>query len=134
HPATLVRSPERWIPAGRLPAVPRHPFEELSVTNDRQARAARAEQMRKEREKADRKQRNLITIAIVAIVVVLIAAAGWGIKSLSNSNEKSTEVIEPRNLTDGGVDYPAGGEGGAAADNADAPLVEVFEDFLCPAC
>lgn len=104
------------------------------MTNDRQARAARAEQMRKEREKADRKQRNLITIAIVAIVVVLIAAAGWGIKSLSDSNEKNTEVIEPRNLTDGGVDYPAGGEGGAAADNADAPLVEVFEDFLCPAC
>lgn len=100
------------------------------MTNDRQARAARAEQMRKEREKAERKQRNKITVAIVAVVVVLIAAAGWGIKSLSDSNEKNTEVIEPKNLTESGVDFPVTGD----ADNAEAPLVEVFEDFLCPAC
>jgi len=100
------------------------------VTNDRQARAARAEQMRKEREKAERRQRNTITVAIVAVVVVLIAVAGWGIKSLSDSNAKATEVVTPRNTTDQGVDYPVA----AGKDNADAPLVEIFEDYLCPAC
>ncbi|SKB04422.1 DsbA family protein [Aeromicrobium choanae] len=100
------------------------------MTNDRQARAARAEQMRKEREKAERKQRNKITVAIVVVVLVLIAAAGWGIKSLSDDNAKNTEVIEPANLTEGGVDFPAT-EGAASAD---APVVELFEDFLCPAC
>lgn len=98
------------------------------MTNDRQARAARAEQMRKERDKADRRQRNTITVAIVAIVVVLIGAAGWGIKSISDGNTKATEMVEPRNLTDDGAQFPSD------ADNADAPLVEVFEDFLCPAC
>lgn len=100
------------------------------MTNDRQARAARAEQMRKEREKADKRQRNLITVAIVVVVVLLIAAAGWGIKSLSDSNAKATEVVEPRNLTDEGVAYPV------AQDKlkADAPVVEIFEDYLCPAC
>lgn len=100
------------------------------MTNDRQARAARAEQMRKEREKADRRQRNLITVAIVAVVVVLIAAAGWGVKSLSEDNAKATEVVTPRNLVDDGVPYPPT----SGTENADAPLVEIFEDFLCPAC
>ncbi|WP_286929518.1 MULTISPECIES: DsbA family protein [Aeromicrobium] len=99
------------------------------MTNDRQARAARAEQMRKEREKAERKQRNKITVAIVVVVLVLIAAAGWGVKSLSDDNAKSTEVIEPANLTEGGVDFPATGQ-----TKPDAPVMEVFEDFLCPAC
>ncbi|MFS0885994.1 DsbA family protein [Aeromicrobium sp. 179-A 4D2 NHS] len=100
------------------------------MTNDRQARAARAEQMRKEREKADRRQRNLITVAIVVVVVLLIAAAGWGVKSLSDDNAKATEVVEPANLVDGGVPYPVAD----GTDNSKAPLVEIFEDFLCPAC
>ena len=100
------------------------------MTTDHQARAARAEQMRKGREKADRRQRNLITVAIVVVVVLLIAAAGWGIKSLSDDNEKATEVVEPANLVESGVPYPATG----GADNSKAPVVEIFEDFLCPAC
>jgi protein-disulfide isomerase len=104
--------------------------EEPHVTNDRQARTARAEQMRKERQKAERKQRNKITVAIVAVVIVLIGLAAWGVKSLSDQNKTNTEVIEPRNLQDQGVTFPVA-EG---VDNADAPLVEVFEDFLCPAC
>lgn len=101
------------------------------MTNDRKARAARAEQMRKEREKADRKQRNIISIAIVAVVVVLLGVAAWGISSISEANKKSTEVIEPRNLVDSGVPYiPA--DDVEVAENA--PVVEVFVDFLCPAC
>jgi protein-disulfide isomerase len=44
--------------------------------------------------------------------------------------KQRTEVIEPANLTEGGVDFPAP-EGAASAD---APVVELFEDFLCPAC
>lgn len=101
------------------------------MTNDRKARAARAEQMRKEREKADRKQRNVITVAIVAVVVVLLGVAGWGISSMSKENAKSTEVIEPRNLIDSGVPFSAAE--GVEVD-ANAPVVDVFVDFLCPAC
>jgi len=100
------------------------------VTNDRKARAARAEQMRKERQKADRRQRNVISVAIVAVVVLLIGAAWWAIDTASKENMTNTEVIEPRNTVEGGVDHPAGD----GVDNADAPLVEVFADFLCPAC
>ncbi|WP_313406890.1 thioredoxin domain-containing protein [Aeromicrobium sp.] len=102
------------------------------MTNDRQARAARAEQMRKEREKADKRQRNLITVAIVAVVVILIGAAGWGIKSMSNSNAKQQDVVVPKTLSEGdngGFEFPATTP---AADGA--PVVEVYEDFLCPHC
>lgn len=101
------------------------------MTNDRKARAERAEQMRKERDKADRKQRNIITVAIVAVVVVLLGVAGFGINSLSKQNAKSTEVIEPRNLVDAGVPFPAAE--GVEVD-ANAPVVDIFVDFLCPAC
>lgn len=101
------------------------------MTNDRKARAARAEAMRKEREKADRKQRNMISVAIVAVVVVIIGIAAWGISSISASNEKNTEVIEPRNLVEGAVPFEPTGDVEVAEN---APVVEVFEDFLCPAC
>lgn len=101
------------------------------MTNDRKARAARAEQMRKEREKADSKQRNMISVAIVAVVVVLVGVAAWGVYRISESNEKQTEVVEPRNLVESGVPFvPA--ETVEVAEKA--PLVETFEDFLCPAC
>lgn len=100
------------------------------MTNDRKARAARAEQMRKDREKAERRQRNVISLAIVAVVILLIAVGGWAIKKAADANKTVDEVIEPRNLTDGGIQFPT--DGGTAA--SDAPVVELFEDFLCPAC
>lgn len=101
------------------------------MTNDRKARAERAETMRKDREKAERKQRNMISVAIVAVVVVLIGVAAWGITSINKENKKNDVVIEPRNLVDQSVPYvPA--ENVVVAENA--PVVEVFEDFLCPAC
>jgi len=99
------------------------------VTNDRQARAARAEKMRKEREKTERRQRNVISLAIVAVVVVLIGVGGWAIKNAADENATQTEVVTPRNLVDDGVPFPATGQ-----KQANAPLVEVFADFLCPAC
>lgn len=102
------------------------------MTNDRKSRAARAEQMRKDREKAERRQRNIISIVIVGVVVVLIGVGAWAVKAAQDGNVKETRVIEPQHTVEGyGVPYvPAGGEG----DAADAPTVEVFEDFLCPHC
>lgn len=100
------------------------------MTNDRKARAARAEQMRKERDRAERRQRNIISLAIVGVVIALIAVGGWGIKQAADQNQTATEVVTPANTSDGGIDFPATG----GVDASGAPLVEVFEDFLCPAC
>lgn len=98
---------------------------------DRKARAERAEAMRKDREKAERKQRNLISVGIVVVVTILIGAAAWGISSISKENKKNEVVIEPRNLVDNGVPFIPSNNVTVAKD---APLVEVFEDFLCTAC
>lgn len=101
------------------------------MTNDRKARAERAEQMRKEREKADRRQRNLISIGIVAIVIVLIGVAAVAINQTSKSNERATEVVEPRNIVDGGAVYEPTTE---VEGDTEPVLVEAYEDFLCPGC
>ncbi len=102
------------------------------MTNDRKNRAARAEQMRKEREKAERRQRNMISVAIVAVVVVLVGVGGWAIMNERDKNERQTEVVQPANTNDDyGVPYvPADGTEPAE----DAPVVQLYEDFLCPAC
>lgn len=99
------------------------------MTNDRQARSARAEQMRQEREQADRRRRTIITSAIIAVVVVLVAAGGWGIKKASEKSSDQADVVEPRSLTEGGFEHPSSSN---AVD--DAPVVEVYEDFLCSHC
>lgn len=104
------------------------------MANDRQDRAARAEQMRKEREKADRKQRNLITVGIVVIVVALIALGGYGIKTISDENAKSTDLVVPANTTkDFGIEYTT--EVATGKPSTTTPVkVTIYEDFLCPGC
>lgn len=102
------------------------------MSKDRQQRAARAEQMRKEREKAAKRQRNVITGAIVAIVIVLVAAAAYGVSTISSDNAPEAWSVE----------YTAadasGGDAGAGATDAPADyepvVVEMYEDFQCPAC
>ncbi|WP_269303143.1 DsbA family protein [Aeromicrobium sp. HA] len=97
------------------------------MTNDRKARAARAEQARVERERAARRQRLMITTAAVVGALVLVAAVAWGISSLGGDDAADGPVVEPRGLTEGGVQHP-----GTPARGA--PVVEVYEDFLCSHC
>ncbi|MFT4298026.1 MAG: thioredoxin domain-containing protein [Aeromicrobium sp.] len=91
---------------------------------DRQQRAARAEQMRKEREKAARRQRNLITAVIVVIVAALIGLAAWGVSS-------STKENKPKAWS---VTYTPEDAGGTVAEGYEPVVVELYEDFQCPAC
>lgn len=100
------------------------------MTNDRKNRAARAEQMRKEREKAERRQRNIISVVIVAVVLALVGVGAWAVVDAQGDNEKQADVVTPENTDDDfGVRYVGEGE-----PNDDAPVVQVFEDFLCPGC
>ena len=95
------------------------------MSKDRQQRAARAEQMRKEREKASKRQRNAITGAIVAVVIVLVAAAAYGVSTISNDN--APEAFS--------VDYtPEDAGAPAPTDGYEPVVVELYEDFQCPAC
>jgi hypothetical protein len=99
------------------------------MADKKNARTARAEQMRAQRERAARRQRNVISVGIVVVVVGLIGAAGWAISTAADDPETSRDVVAPRGLVDGGVDYPSD-----QSPSTTAPLVEVFEDFLCPVC
>ena len=98
------------------------------MTNDRKARGARAEQARLEREREARRQRIRLTLAAVVGALLVVAAIAWGVSALGGDDAADGPVVEPRNLTSGGVQHP-----GAAAP-AGAPVVEVYEDFLCSHC
>ncbi|MEG9225176.1 DsbA family protein [Aeromicrobium sp. Sec7.5] len=99
------------------------------MSKDRQERAARAEQMRKEREKAAKRQRSVITGAIVAVVIVLVAVAGYGISTINSDNAPEAFSIEYTAAdaagSDAGADTPA---------DYEPVVVEIYEDFQCPAC
>ncbi|WP_286929519.1 MULTISPECIES: DsbA family protein [Aeromicrobium] len=97
------------------------------MTNDRKARAARAEQARLERERAERRKRTTLTLAAVVGALVLVLGVAWGLSALGGDDAADGPVVEPRNVTSGGVQHP-----GAA--RAGAPVVEVYEDFLCSHC
>ncbi len=94
------------------------------MSKDRQERAARAEQMRKEREKAAKRQRNLITAAIVAVVLVLIGLAAYGVSSINKDN-----APKAWNVT-----YTPEDAGATVAPDYEPVVVELYEDFQCPAC
>ncbi|WP_229055061.1 DsbA family protein [Aeromicrobium sp. Leaf350] len=95
------------------------------MSKDRQERAARAEQMRKEREKAAKRQRSVITGTIVAVVIVLVGLAAYGVSTISSGN--GPEAFS--------VDYTPEDAGATpATDGYEPVVVEMYEDFQCPAC
>lgn len=102
------------------------------MSKDRQERAARAEQMRKEREKAAKRQRSVITGAIVAVVIVLVAAAAYGINTMSSDNAPEAWSVEYTAADAGGGD--AGAEATDTPADYEPVVVEMYEDFQCPAC
>ena len=104
------------------------------MANDRQQRAARAEQMRKDRDKAERRQRNVVTSAIVVVVVALIALAAFAIKSTSDDNKASTDLVAPKGINKNyGFEYTATDAGGTKPKDEPVKVV-LTEDFQCPAC
>ncbi len=95
------------------------------MSKDRQERAARAEQMRKEREKSAKRQRSVITGTIVVVVIALIGLAAYGISTISGDNAPEAFSVE----------YTAEDAGGTApTDGYEPVVVEMYEDFQCPAC
>lgn len=102
------------------------------MTSKKEERAARAEAMRKELNRSAKRQRNLITIAILVIVAALIGLAWWAIETSRPHYEG--DVITPKGATkDFGIVYDA--EAAGAPEPKTKPVVvEIYEDFQCPAC
>ncbi len=93
--------------------------------DDRKKRAERAEQMRKEREKAAKRQRNAITGTIVVVVIALVGLAAWGISTASGGNPSAAWSV---------TYSPEDAGAPAATDGYEPVVVELYEDFQCPAC
>lgn len=102
------------------------------MTSKKDERAARAEAMRKELERSAKRQRNLITITILGVVAVLIGLAWWAIETTRPHYEG--DVITPSGATeDFGIVYDAKAAG-VPEPTTKPVVVELYEDFQCPAC
>ena len=90
------------------------------MTNARNAKTARekAAELRAEAAKAEARRKTITAVAVVATILVRTAS--------DNSAAKTAAAAKPpANLSDGGV----------LAGNTTAKVtIEVYEDFLCPAC
>ena len=92
-------------------------------TRDRRAGAARRATAAREAAQRAQRRRRMQTVAVVAALVLLVAGG--------------IAVQAARSTSDGPKGVPAGAvdETGFAVGAADAPVtVELYEDFLCPAC
>jgi protein-disulfide isomerase len=94
------------------------------MTNARQARSARekAAQMRAETVRKQARQRTAAIGGALAALIVIVVAVGI---LVVQAREDDKTVTAPAHLTDGGM----------LVGDADAPItVEIYEDFICPAC
>ncbi len=99
------------------------------MTNARTAKSARekAAELRADAARAEARRRTIVITAAVAAVIAVVVAGVILIKAASD-NQKARETAAsapPANLYEGGI----------LVGNTSAPVtVEVYEDFLCPAC
>ncbi|MFI6319118.1 DsbA family protein [Nonomuraea sp. NPDC050556] len=84
----------------------------------------------KEQQAADRaaeKRKRLITYVAVGVVAVAAIGAGWYMAYSSSKSEAAGEGLPPATVNaDGSVSM---GQAGVAK-----PVVDIYEDFQCPAC
>ncbi|GGS53527.1 hypothetical protein GCM10010156_10240 [Planobispora rosea] len=91
----------------------------------REARQRLKAQREAERER-ERKKR-IATIVTVAVVAVGAVGAGWWFAAQSSQSEQPTTALAP-------ITRAADGTVVMARPGVDKPVVDVYEDFQCPAC
>lgn len=84
-------------------------------------RAQREAERRRERRK------RVLTITITAVVAVAAVAAGWWWSVQANKAETTTATLAP-------VTLESDGSAVMAKAGVDKPVLEIYEDFQCPAC
>ncbi|MET9070425.1 DsbA family protein [Streptosporangium sandarakinum] len=84
-------------------------------------KAQREEERRRER------LRRIVTIAVAAVVTFGVIGAGWWFAAQGSKPEESTGALAP-------ISVAADGSVVMAKPGVDKPVLEVYEDFQCPAC
>ncbi|MDZ7577846.1 MAG: thioredoxin domain-containing protein [Candidatus Nanopelagicales bacterium] len=107
----------------------------MASTESSRARK-RAAEARAAAEVAQKRRQRLINIAIGAVLVVvvvgLIGGAWWSGRSGGNI-EPSTDAVLPQGVLTADSPYPYGVVAAKGAAQG-KPVVEIWEDFQCPAC
>lgn len=107
-----------------------------STTSARSARE-QAAAARAASQAAEKRRQRVINLTIAAVIGAIVLAIIGGAVYVSNqTKEKSGAVADPDAATPAGA-YPTGDPlayGIPFGTNPDAPTVEVWEDFQCPAC
>lgn len=100
----------------------------MSKAARRSARERLREEQRRQAERARRRRRLLVILAPVA-VILLVVAAGVAVQALRNrGSEFGGRLPSAAILEDGSIRLAAQGA------SASTPVVDVYEDFQCPAC
>ena len=84
-------------------------------------KAQREEQRQKER------MRRMVTIAAAVVVALAAVGAGWWVAAKGSESEQVTTAIAP-------ITVAADGSFVMAKAGVEKPVLDVYEDFQCPAC
>lgn len=100
----------------------------MSKAAKRSARERLREEQRRRAERA-RRRRRLVMILAPVLVIVIVVAAGVAVQALRDRGGEFAGNLPAAELTEyGSVRLAASGAG------AEAPVIDVYEDFQCPAC
>ncbi|MEV6861680.1 thioredoxin domain-containing protein [Streptosporangium subroseum] len=84
-------------------------------------KAQREEQRQKER------MRRMVTIVAAVVVALAAVGAGWWVAAKGSESEQATTAIAP-------ITVAADGSVVMAKAGVEKPVLDVYEDFQCPAC
>ena len=80
----------------------------------------------REQERKQQNRRRLITLAVVVVVVVAAVAGGWWYVQTGKSETLSGQLAPVTVQSDGSVVM--------AKPGVEKPVLDIYEDFQCPAC
>ncbi len=101
-------------------------------TNRREDARKQAEKIAAKQASADNRTRNILMVVIAAVVALLIVAGVIIYQASQKTLLSDFEGTAPASATEhGGIPFGEGGEVGGASDG---PTVQVYVDFMCPAC
>ncbi|MFC8599862.1 MULTISPECIES: DsbA family protein [unclassified Isoptericola] len=108
----------------------------MSKAERREAARAEALALRQKEQQRDRRNR-IITLSVLAVALVALGVVVWMI--LQQGAKKNVDDIALADATlpataqdNGGI--PVGKDGAAGTDNGDAPVIDVYLDYMCPIC
>ncbi|NUS40470.1 MAG: thioredoxin domain-containing protein [Terrabacter sp.] len=109
-----------------------------NMTKAQRRDAARAEALalREKEQQRDRRNR-IITLSVLGVALVALGVVVWMILQQGAKNNVEdvplAEVTMPSTAQDdGGI--PVGADNAAGTTNDDAPVIDVYLDYMCPVC